>query len=371
VNFSVFSRNATSVELLLFDRQDQARPIQIIKLEPPDHQTFFFWHVYVRGLKPGAHYAYRVDGPQDLHGKGFRFDRDKVLVDPYALGNTKALFNRDDAVGPADNLATSMRSVVIDAHDYDWEGDQPLRRPTKDLIIYEMHVAGFTRHPSSGVKHPGTFSGVIEKIPYLKELGITAVELLPVMQYDSKEALRMAPGPGPLRNYWGYSTISFFAPEDSYCVRPEEGEHLHNFRNMVKALHRANISVILDVVFNHTNEGNHLGPTFNFKGFGNEICYHLVEQDRNYYKDYSGCGNTLNCNHPIVQKFIVECLEFWVREMHVDGFRFDEGSILTRGQDGVPLAYPPVVWSIELSQVLLDSKIIAEAWDAAGLYQIG
>jgi glycogen operon protein len=165
VNFSVFSRNATAVELLLFNQHDDVQPIQIIKLEPPTNQTFFFWHVYVKGLKPGAHYAYRVDGPEDLHGKGFRFNPNKVLVDPYALGNTKTLFNRDDAVGPADNLATCMRSVVIDVHDYDWEGDQPLRRPMKDMVIYEMHVAGFTRHPSSGVKHPGTFSGVIEKIP--------------------------------------------------------------------------------------------------------------------------------------------------------------------------------------------------------------
>jgi glycogen operon protein len=372
VNFSVFSRNATAVELLLFDPHDDVQPLQIIKLEPLNNQTFFFWHVYVRGLKPGAHYGYRVDGPQDLHGQGFRFNGNKVLLDPYALGNTKAHLNRDDAVGPGDNLATSMRSVVIDVHDYDWEGDQPLGRPMHEMIVYEMHVGGFTRHPSSGVKHPGTFSAVIEKIPYLKELGITAVELLPVMQYDSKEVLRMAPdGSGPLHNYWGYSTINFFAPEDSYCVRPEEGDHLHNFRNMVKALHRANIAVILDVVFNHTNEGNHLGPTFNFKGFANEIYYHLVEHDRQYYMDYSGCGNTINCNHPIVEKFIIDCLEFWVREMHVDGFRFDEGSILARGQDGVPLAQPPVVWGIELSDCLRDTRIIAEAWDAAGLYQIG
>jgi glycogen operon protein len=372
VNFSVFSRNATSVELLLFHEHDDREPIQVIKLEASTHQTFFFWHVYVKGLKPGVHYAYRVDGPWDPHGKGYRFNRNKVLVDPYALGNTKSLFKRDDAVGPNDNLATSMRSVVIDVHDFDWEGDKLLRRPMKDMIIYEMHVGGFTRHPSSGVKHPGTFAGVIEKIPYLKELGITAVELLPVMQFDSKETLRTGPdGSGPMRNYWGYSTINFFAPEDSYCVNPEEGEHLHNFRNMVKALHKANIAVILDVVFNHTNEGNHQGPTLNFKGFGNEIYYHLVEKDRQYYMDYSGCGNTVNCNHPVVEKFIVECLEFWVREMHVDGFRFDEGSILARGQDGVPLAYPPVVWSIELSGTLLDTSIIAEAWDAAGLYQIG
>jgi glycogen operon protein len=372
VNFSIFSRNATAVELLLFDPDDDLQPIQIVELDPHENRTFYFWHVYVRGLKPGAHYAYRVDGPEDIHGRGHRFNRKKVLVDPYALGNSTRHFERGDAVGPEDNLATSMRSVVIDVHDYDWEGDQPLGRPMRDMIIYEMHVAGFTRHASSGVEYPGTFSGVIEKIPYLKELGITAVELLPVMQYDSKEVLRMAPdGSGPLHNYWGYSTINFFAPEDSYCLNPEAGDHLRNFRNMVKALHRANISVILDVVFNHTNEGNHLGPTLNFKGFGNEIYYHLLESDRRYYMDYSGCGNTLNCNHPIVEKFIVECLEFWVRVMHVDGFRFDEGSILARGQDGVPLAYPPVVWSIELSGALLDTKIIAEAWDAAGLYQIG
>jgi glycogen operon protein len=372
VNFSVFSRNATSVELLLFHEHNDLEPIQIIKLDAPTHQTFFFWHVYVKGLKPGAHYAYRVDGPWDPHDKGYRFNRNKVLVDPYALGNTKSLFKRDDAVGPNDNLATSMRCVVIDVHDYDWEGDKPLHRPMKDMIIYEMHVGGFTRHPSSGVKQPGTFAGVIEKIPYLKDLGVTAVELLPVMQYDSKETLRISPdGSGPLRNYWGYSTINFFAPEDSYCVNPEEGEHLHNFRNMVKALHKAGIAVIIDVVFNHTNEGNHQGPTLNFKGFGNEIYYHLAEKDRQFYMDYSGCGNTVNCNHPIAEKFIVECLEFWVREMHVDGFRFDEGSILARGQDGAPLAYPPVVWSIELSECLLDTKIIAEAWDAAGLYQIG
>jgi glycogen operon protein len=372
VNFSVFSRNATAVDLLLFDPRDDVQPIQVVKLDPNDNRTFYFWHVYVKDLKPGTHYAYRVDGPQDLQGKGFRFNPNKVLIDPYALGNTKTHFSIEDAVGPGDNMGTSMRSVIIDVRDYDWEGDQPLDRPMRDMIIYEMHVAGFTRHSSSGVKHPGTFSGVIEKIPYLKELGITAVEFLPVMQYDSQGGSSLAPdGSRPLHNYWGYSTISFFAPEDSYCLNPEEGDHLRNFRNMVKALHRANIAVILDVVFNHTSEGNHLGPTLNFKGFGNEIYYHLVERDRRYYMDYSGCGNTVNCNHPIVEKFIVECLEFWVREMHVDGFRFDEGSILARGQDGVPLAYPPVVWSIELSEALLDTKIIAEAWDAAGLYQIG
>jgi glycogen operon protein len=372
VNFSVFSRNATSVELLLFDGHDDREPAQIIKLNTAANKTFFFWHVYVRGLRPGAHYAYRVDGPADLRGQGFRFNPNKVLIDPYACGNTDALWNRADACGPNDNLASSMRSVVIDISDYDWEGDRPLNQPMNEMVVYEVHVGGFTQHPSSGVGHPGTFSGIVEKIPYLKELGITAVELLPVMEFDRKEVLRMKPdGSGPLTNYWGYSTVSFFAPESSYCVSPELGAHVREFRDLVKALHRAGIAVILDTVFNHTSEGNHLGPTINFKGFCNEIAYHLTPSDRQYYMDYSGCGNTVNCNHPIVQKFILECLEFWVKQMHVDGFRFDEGSILSRGEDGVPMVHPPVIWSIELSESLLDTKIIAEAWDAAGLYQIG
>ncbi len=372
VNFSVFSRNATSVELLLFDHHDRPEPAQVIKLDPAVNKSFFFWHVYVEGLRAGAYYAYRVDGPTDLHGQGFRYNPNKVLIDPYARGDTNTLWNRADACGPNDNLASSMRSVVIDVSDYDWEGDRPLTRPMNELVIYEMHVGGFTRHPSAAVKHPGTFSAAIEKIPYLKELGVTAVELLPVMEYDCKEVVRMKPdGSGPLVNYWGYSTVSFFAPEPSYCVAPEQGAHVREFRDLVKAFHEAGIAVILDTVFNHTNEGNHLGPTINFKGFCNEIAYHLVSTDRQYYMDYSGCGNTVNCNHPIVQKFILECLEYWVGQMHVDGFRFDEGSILSRGEDGAPMAHPPVVWSIELSEALLDTKIIAEAWDAAGLYQIG
>ena len=295
-----------------------------------------------------------------------------MLIDPYAYGNTDALWNRADACGPNDNLATSMRSVVIDMADYDWEGDRPRTQPMQELVVYEMHVGGFTRHPSSGVRHPGAFAGIVEKLPYLQELGITAVELLPVMEFDRTEALRMKPdGSGPLTNYWGYSTLSFFAPDASFCVSPEQGAHVREFRDMVKAMHRAGIAVILDVVFNHTNEGNHLGPTINFKGLCNEIAYHLVPSDRQYYMDYSGCGNTMNCNHPIMQKFILECLEFWVKQMHVDGFRFDEGSILSRGEDGAPMMHPPVVWSIELSETLSDAKIIAEAWDAAGLYQIG
>ena len=372
VNFALFSQHATSIELLLFDAHDDREPASIIPLDPAINKTFHFWHVYVRGLKPGIHYAYRVDGPQDVHGQGHRYNPRKVLIDPYARGNTNSLWNRVDACRTDDNLATSMRSVVIDVSDYDWEGDTPLNRPMHETIIYELHVGGFTKSSSSGCTHPGTYAGVIEKIPYLKALGVTAVELLPIFEFDETEVLRLHPTNGtPLMNYWGYSTVGFFAPEANYCVSPEEGQHLNEFRDMVKALHNAGIEIILDVVFNHTNEGNHQGPTMSFKGLDNSIYYHLVPADKQYYMDYSGCGNTLNCNHPIVEKLIVDCLEFWVRDMHVDGFRFDEGSILSRGQDGAPLEYPPVLWNIELSETLADTKIIAEAWDAAGLYQIG
>lgn len=370
VNFSVFSRNATGIELLLFSEHNEKEPFQIIKFDPKINKTFFFWHIYIDGLTSGTHYAYRVDGPWDL-STGHRFNKNKVLIDPYAKGNTNTLWEYNAACTMEDNLPKSMRSVVIDTYNYDWEGDKPLDKPMNEQIIYEMHVGGFTRSASAGVKNPGTFKGLIEKIPYLKELGITSVELLPVFEFDDKDILRYNEEGIALTNYWGYSTVSFFAPDSLYCVSPEEGAHINEFRDMVKALHKAGIEIILDVVFNHTNEGNHLGAAYCFKGFDNSIYYHLSPRNRQYYLDYSGCGNTVNCNHPIVQKFILECLEFWVKEMHVDGFRFDEGSILSRGEDGQPMAYPPAIWSIELSETLLDSKIIAEAWDAAGLYQIG
>jgi isoamylase len=373
VNFSVFSEHAESIELLIFDSHDSVEPIQTIVLGPPLHRTFHFWHCYVRGLKAGAHYAYRVGGPWDSHGRGFTFNPNKVLVDPYAKGITTSLWDRGAACGPEDNLATSMRGVVIDMEDYDWEGDRPLNRPMSETIVYEMHAAGFTKSPTSGAKNPGTFAGIVEKIPYLKSLGVTAVELLPVHQFDPKEIQKPSPTDPSvmLTNFWGYSTVGFFAPHNEYCVSPEMAEHVREFRDMVKALHKAGIEVILDVVFNHTSEGNHQGPVINFKGFENDVYYHLVNQDRQYYMDYTGCGNTVNCNHPLVDKLIVECLEYWVREMHVDGFRFDEGSILSRGEDGAPMVHPPVIWHIELSEDLADTKVFAEAWDAAGLYQIG
>ncbi len=369
VNFSVFSGHATGVELLLFASAVAPLPFQVIRFDPLINKTFHFWHVFVRGLQAGAHYAFRLDGPGDP-AAGHRFNRNKVLIDPYARGNTNDLWKRGDACTPDDNVATSMRSVVIDTSGYDWEDDRPLRRPMEDTIIYEMHARGFTRSSSSRARYPGVFAGIIEKIPYLRDLGITAVELLPIFDFDETDVLRVVDGE-PLPNYWGYSTLGFFAPQSAYCLSPESGAHLHEFRDLVKALHKAGIEVILDVVFNHTDEGNHQGPVFSFKGIDNRTYYFLAPWDLRYYMDFSGCGNTFNANHPIAQKLIVECLRYWVRETHVDGFRFDEGSILSRGEDGMPCANPPVVWQIELDETLADTKVIAEAWDAAGLYQIG
>jgi isoamylase len=369
VNFSLFSEHTTWVQLLIFDAHDDPEPVQVITFDPLVNKTFHFWHIFVRGLKPGMHYAYRVDGPRDMQD-GHRFNPNKVILDPYGFGITNNLWVRSDACTPDDNVATSLRNVIIDLRDYNWEGDKPLNRLLNETVIYEMHVGGFTRSKTAKVRNPGTFKGIIEKIPYLKSLGVTAVELLPVCQFDLQEGERRLPDGQKLTNYWGYSTVGFFAPHSEYCASPEEGQHIREFRDMVKALHKAGIEVILDVVFNHTSEGNHEGPTINFKALDNQNYYHLVPDNKQYYMDYSGCGNTFNCNHPIPEKLIIECLEFWVREMHVDGFRFDEGSILSRGTNGEPLEDAPVLWNIDLSETLADTKIIAEAWDAAGLYQV-
>jgi glycogen operon protein len=370
-NFSVYAEQATLVELLLFAGPGDVEPMQVVRLDPIDHRTFHFWHARVEGAGAGLHYAFRVHGPQDPGG-GLRYDPEKVLIDPYGRANDHTLWSRGDACVPGDNLSTSLRSVLVDLDDYDWEGDTPLGRPMNETVIYEMHVAGFTRSPSAQVKAPGTYAGVIERIPYLQELGVTAVELLPVFDFDAADVLRTSPVDGtPLRNYWGYDPHAWFAPVGAYSSQRAGDDQVREFRDMVKALHRAGIEVILDVVFNHTAEGNEHGPTLCFKGFDNQTYYLLPDQDRSYYLDFSGCGNTVYANHPVTERMVADCLDHWVQHMHVDGFRFDEGSVLSRGADGGPMAFPPVIWRIELSNVLQDTKVIAEAWDAGGLYQVG
>jgi glycogen operon protein len=365
-NFSVYSKHATAVELLLFDCVDDARPARVIRIDPAFSRTYHYWHVFVPGVKAGQIYGYRVDGRFDPP-TGMRFDSAKVLLDPYGRGvMVPKHYSRDAARKEGDNAATAMKSVVADPHGYDWEGDTPLERPSSQTVIYEMHVRGFTRDPSSGVANDerGTFAGLIEKISYLKHLGVTAVELMPVFQFDPQDA-----PPGRV-NYWGYAPVSFFAPHSAYSSRQDPLGPLHEFRGMVKALHRAGIEVILDVVFNHTAEGDHDGPTLSFRGLDN-LTYYILDKDRSRYANYSGTGNTLNANHPIVRRMIVDSLRYWVEEMHVDGFRFDLAAILGRDESGQLMQNPPVLWDIESEPVLAGTKLIAEAWDAAGLYEVG
>ena len=367
VNFSVFSRHATGMELLLFDREDDPRPARTIPLDPAANRTYHYWHTFVPGVQPGQIYAYRAAGPFDP-ARGLRFDSKKILLDPYGRGVVvPERYDREVAKQGGDDTANAMKSVVVDPGKYDWEGDEPLRLPAARTIVYEMHVRGFTRHPSSGVAEAtrGTYAGLVEKIPYLKELGITAVELLPVFQFDAQDC------PKGLVNYWGYQPVSFFAPHQAYSSRQDPLGPVDEFRDMVKALHRAGIEVILDVVFNHTSEGGHTGPTFCFRGLDNPTYYILDCNDRARYADYSGCGNTLNANNPIVRRMIVDSIRYWVEHMHVDGFRFDLASILSRDSSGNVLPDPPVLWDLESDPALAGTKFIAEAWDAAGLYQVG
>jgi len=366
VNFSVFSRHATGVELLLFDGIDDTKAASVVRLDPAANRTYYYWHVFAPNVRPGQLYGYRVEGPFDP-SSGMRFDPAKVLLDPYGCGvMVPSAYDRAAARRPGDNAATALKSVVVDVSAYDWEGDVPLQRPSSRTIVYEMHVRGFTRHPSSGLsdKTRGTFAGLIEKIPYLQRLGITAVELLPVFQFDSQDS------PPGLVNYWGYAPVSFFAPHRGYSSRRDPLGPVDEFRDMVKALHRAGIEVILDVVFNHTAEGDHSGPTLSFRGLDN-ATYYILDADRSRYANYSGTGNTLNANHPIVRRMIVDSLRYWVDVMHVDGFRFDLASILERDESGSVLPSPPVLWDIESDPALAGTKLIAEAWDAAGLYDVG
>ena len=369
VNFSIFSHHAEQVELLLFYSVDCQEPFQIINLDKDIHRTFYSWHVFVCKLPVGTWYTWRMDGPDYIREHGYRFDKDKHLLDPWAKAISDKHWSREAACLPGENGLTAMRSMVVDDC-YDWEGDTPLRIRSERAILYEVHVGGFTRHSSAEVTYPGTFAGLIEKIPYLQKLGITHIELLPVMAFDEQDVPENTARLG-LKNYWGYSTHSFFSPHPGYCVTPDHGTHIHEFRNLVKALHKAGIGIILDVVFNHTSEAGSRGPVINFRGLGGNIFYHLDKYDKSIFRDYTGCGNTVNANHPLVAGFIIGCLEYWVREMHVDGFRFDLASALARGEDGEVLHNPPVLWGIELSEQLSKTKLIAEAWDAAGLYQVG
>jgi isoamylase len=361
VNFSIYSRDATRMSLLLFDHPADPNPARVIDLDPRIHRTYHYWHVFVAGVDHGQAYAWQADGlwaPE----RGLRFDPRNVLLDPYARGVVvPAGFRRGTPSGPA-----TLQSVVIDTDRYDWEGDAPLQLPLGRTVIYEMHVRGFTHHPSSGVaaERRGTYRGLVDKIPVLQELGISAVELMPVFQFDAEDA------PPGRTNYWGYSPISFFAPHVFYATQPDPIAAVDEFRDMVKELHRAGIEVILDVVYNHTAEGNEAGPTLCFKGLANDV-YYLLDRDRSRYANYTGTGNTLNANHPVVRRMILDSLRYWAREMHVDGFRFDLASVLSRDERGHPQDNPPVLCDIETDPILAGTKLIAEAWDAAGLYQVG
>jgi isoamylase len=361
VNFSVYSNNATAVTLVLFRRGEQ-RPLAELPF-PPSFRIGSVYAMTVFGLDTEAvDYGYRVHGPY-CPADGHRFDPSAILIDPHA----RLLVGRDTWGAPGD--PGTYRSG-ISYEDFDWEDDRPLRLPPEDLVIYELHVRGFTRHPSSGVSQPGTFAGLAEKIPYLRELGVNCVELMPVFEFNELDNARQDPAAGErLCNYWGYNPVGFFAPKAAYAATGRHAMQADEFKNMVKRLHRAGIEVILDVVFNHTAEGNELGPTLSFRGLDNSTYYMLTPEG--YYYNFSGTGNTLNCNHPVVRGFILDCLRYWAAEYHVDGFRFDLAAVLGRAADGAVLTNPPVLEALAYDPVLRDCKLIAEAWDAGGLYQVG
>lgn len=360
VNFSIFARDTTEAELRLYQRADSTEPFQVIHLTPDAHRTFSFWHVYVERLPLGTYYTWRVATPSR------RLDQAPELLDPWAHATSDARWDRRAATARA-TLGNSLRAIVCERDDEQLPALATTRDIT-DAVIYEVHVGGFTRHPSAGVRHPGTFAALIEKIPYLQQLGITHVELLPVMAFDADSVPNQAFERG-LCNYWGYNTYGFYAPHPGYCVDAVHAPR--EFRDCVRALHAAGIGVLLDVVFNHTAEAGADGPTINFKALANDIFYQHDGNDPNRHRDYTGCGNTVNCSHPLVTNFILHCLEYWTERLGVDGYRFDLASVFARGGDGAPLADPPLTWAIELSPALMRKPVIAEAWDAAGLYQVG
>ena len=383
INFSVFSRHAEKVWLELFNAAEDEKAFASIELDALAHRTGDIWHVWIRGIGVGQIYAFRMQGPYEPDA-GHRFNRCKLLLDPYAhalvgtrdwdfqdaRGIDLSTPEPDTACSIEDNAEHMAKCLLTDTR-FDWRGDRPLKRPWSETILYETHVRGLTIHPSSAAKYPGIFLGVIEKIPYLKTLGITALELMPVQEFNENELVRENPSTGEvLRNYWGYNTVSFLAPKESYGSEIEAGCQVVEFKTMVRELHKAGIEVILDIVLNHTAEGDETGPTLNFRGMENSI-YYMLRTDRRKYRNYSGCGNSLNCNHPVVRGFILDCLRYWVIEMHVDGFRFDLASVLGRDREGEVLTNPPILERIVEDALLRDVKLIAEAWDAGGAYQVG
>jgi isoamylase len=384
VNFVLFSRHATGVRLEFYQNSDDSSPSRIIDLDPVRHRTGDVWHVWVRGISAGQLYGYRVEGPY-LPEEGHRFNSHKLLLDPYAralagVENWDFLAARgydssssltDLSISTVDNAGTTPKCIFTDDH-FDWEMDSPPKHSASDTVIYETHVRGFTIHSSSGVAHPGTFAGLMEKILYLQDLGVTAIELMPVLEFNENESDRLNPITGErLKNYWGYNPVAFFAAKQSYCIGGPHGQQIREFREMVKAFHRAGIEVILDVVLNHSAEGDELGPTISLRGIENSIFYMLQENGRRYYKNFSGVGNTLNANHPVVREFVRNVLRYWVMHMHVDGFRFDLASVLGRDEHGNILRDSPLLEGIAEDPILRDVKIIAEAWDAGGAYQVG
>lgn len=370
INFALFSKHATDVVLVLFDEFDETQVE--IPLDPRVNRTGDVWHALVRNYDGDPHYGWRMrtsygwrlDRQPNDNPLVHRFDPSKLLLCPYATA----------IVGAGEwglHSANPVRRCLITDSDFDWQLDQPLNIPLAASVIYELHVRGFTRDPSSGVAKPGTFLGLTEKIPYLKDLGITAVELLPVNEFEEADTDRWNPKLGTsLLNLWGYQPIAFFAPNTSYADNPNDGSVVNEFKEMVRCFHAAGIEVILDVVFNHTSEGDERGPTRSFRGIDN-ATYYIIDPVTGRYANFSGCGNTMNCNHPVVRKMISDCLQYWVTDMHVDGFRFDLASILGRGRTGEVLANPPLLEELASEPVLANTKLIAEAWDAAGLYQVG
>ena len=384
VNFALFSRFATQVRLEFYENPNDHSASRVIDLDPVRNRTGDVWHVWVQGIRSGQLYGYRVDGPYQPE-VGHRFNANKLLLDPFAFAiagvsdwnfaearGYDSISNLNDlSFSKVDNAGSSPKCVFTFGY-FDWEGDIPPKLTASDAIIYETHVRGFTIDPSSGAMYPGTFRGLMEKIPYLQDLGVTAVELMPVQEFNENELTRVNPiTKETLRNYWGYNPATFIAAKESYGCRGSRGQQTLDFQEMVKAFHRAGIEVIVDIVLNHTAEGNERGPTFCLRGIENSIFYTLQENDRRYYKDFSGTGNTLNANHPVVRDFVIDVLRYWVILMHVDGFRFDLASILGRDEHGNILENAPLLESIAEDSILREVKIIAEAWDAGGAYQVG